>query len=167
MLACCNIVTISGTKDDGEARVLNSREWHEAVFRPRNSFRPFLFFFPLPSLSFYCEGARRRPARGKRVRRHGRVGADGRRENDAQWAFFWKIKVQRRQPRCGACVGQRLALKLKSQAKTYGREQSVGSGGWEGWRGRGRSGVLACNLKASRCFSHGPKEAIRIPAGDR
>lgn len=28
-------------------------------------------------------------------------------------------------------------------------------------------GVLACNLKASRCFSHGPKEAIRIPAGDQ
>lgn len=31
--------------------------------------------------------------------------------------------------------------------------------------GERRSGVLACNLKASRCFSHGPKEAIRIPRG--
>jgi len=30
---------------------------------------------------------------------------------------------------------------------------------------KGRSRVLACNLKASRCFSPGPKEAIRIPAG--
>jgi len=33
-------------------------------------------------------------------------------------------------------------------------------------RGGVRGRVLACNLKASRCFSHGPKEAIRIPAGD-
>lgn len=84
-------------------------------------FLPSLPLFSLSSLSFCCEGARRRPARkeSKKVQ----PGGCGQREDDAQWAFFWKIKVQRRHRDAELCVGQRLALKLKSRAKRYGESK--------------------------------------------
>lgn len=51
------------------------------------------------------------------------------------------------------------------QKRTESKVRAAGERGNAKTRGTGgeRSGVLACNLKASRCFSRGPKEAIRIP----
>lgn len=90
---------------------------------------PTEFLLPLPLFSrTFAFFLLRRCARkagerkeSKKARPDG--GADGRREDDAQWAFFWKIKVQRRHRDAELCVGQRLALKLKSRAKTYGESK--------------------------------------------
>jgi len=62
---------ISGTKGDGEVRVLNSHEWYEVVYARGIPSASFVFF---PLLSFYCKGALRRPARKER---YDRVRADG------------------------------------------------------------------------------------------
>lgn len=56
--------------------------------------------------------------------------------------------------RAAARVKIKIARKNVRRAKCERREHG---------KGEERSGVSACNLKASRCFSQGPKEAIRIP----
>lgn len=97
--------------------------------RPRNSFRLFLFF---PLLSFYCEGALGRPAR--KESKETRPGGSGRREDDAHnGRSSGRLKCSGGTA-LRSCVGQRLALKLKLLAKTYG-EQSA-SGGEEEKNGR-------------------------------
>lgn len=78
MLACRNIVTISGTKGDGEARVLNSREWHEAVYArgipsAPSSFCPYLRFLFIAKVR--AEGRREEREQGGTVGR-GRVRTD-------------------------------------------------------------------------------------------
>lgn len=72
-LACRNITMISGTKGDGEVRVLNSREWHERRYTPAEFLPPLAFFF----LCFlFIAKVRSQDQRGKRARRHDRVEAD-------------------------------------------------------------------------------------------
>lgn len=84
------------------------------------------FFFSL--LSFYCEGALGRPAR--KESKEARPGGNGRREDDAHnGRSSGRLKCSGGTA-LRSCVGQRLALKLKLLAKTYG-EQSA-SGGEKG-----------------------------------
>lgn len=75
-LACRNITMISGTKGDGEVRVLNSREWHEVVYA-RGIPSASSLFPPSPSAFFLLRKVRSEDRRGKRARRYDRVGADG------------------------------------------------------------------------------------------
>lgn len=132
-LTCRNITTISGTKGDGEVRVLNSREWHEVVYA-RGIPSASSFFLPL--LSFYCEEVRSEDRRrGKRARRRDRAGADrgegGRCTHNGRSSGRLKCSGG---TELRSCVGQRLALKLKLLAKTYGERST--SGGREEKNGR-------------------------------
>lgn len=138
ILACRNITTVSGTKGDGEVRVLNSHEWHEMVYA-RGIPSVSSFFFRL--LSFYCEGALGRP--GEEREQGGTTGWE-RTEGGrcTQWAFFWKIKVQRRHRvaelcRAAARVKIKIARKNVGRAKCErwreGEEWAGGRGGWECW----------------------------------
>lgn len=162
ILACRNITTISGTKSDGEVRVLNSHEWHEVVYArgiPSASF----FFFPT---AFFL--LRRCAWKTGEEREQGGTTGWERTEGGrcTQWAFFWKIKVQRRHRVAELCRAA-ARVKIKIARKNVGRAKCERWREGEEWAGGRGVGVLACNLKASRCFSHGPKEAIRIPAGDQ
>lgn len=78
-------------------------------------FLPSLPLFSLSSLSFYCEGARRRPAR-----KESQADADrGKTMHNGRSSGRLKCNggiVE-------LCVGQRLALKLKSRAKRYGESK--------------------------------------------
>lgn len=163
-LACRNITMISGTKGDGEVRVLNSREWHEVVYA-RGIPSASSLFSP-PPLSFYCERCARKT--GEEREQGGTTGWE-RTEGGrcTQWAFFWKIKVQQRHRVAELCrAAARVKIKIARKNVRRAKCEAVDGRRRMGGRVRG-SGVLACNLKASRCFSHGPKEAIRIPAGDQ
>jgi len=92
--------------------------------RSRNSFR---FFFFSPLLSFYCEGALGRLSR--KESKEARPGGSGRRKDDAHnGRSSGRLKCSDGTA-LRSCVGQRLALKLKLLAKTYG-EQSA-SCGWK------------------------------------
>lgn len=60
-----------------------------------------------------------------------------------------------------SCAGEWLALKLKLHTKTLKEENGRWRSEEERWRRRrGRTRFLACNLKASRCISVGPRESI-------
>lgn len=97
-------------------------------------FLPSLPLFSSPFVFFLL----RRCAQ-KAGEERGQGGADGRRENDAQWAFFWKIKVQRRHRDAELCrAAARVKIKIaRKKVESKVRER------WMGGltrRGRERSG---------------------------
>jgi len=93
---------------------------------------PFVssFFF---LLSFYCEDALGRPAR--KETKKARPGGSGRKEDDAHnGRSSGRLKCSGGTA-LRSCVGQRLALKLKLLAKTYGEQSASGEreekNGWK------------------------------------
>lgn len=120
---------ISGTKGDGEVRVLNSREWHEVVYA-RGIPSASSLFYPLRFL-FIAKGALGRPAR--KESKEVRPGGSGRREGDAHnGRSSGRLKCSSGTA-LRSCVGQRLALKLKLLAKTYGEQSARRWTGGEEW----------------------------------